>query len=65
MIKKDSAEYQKIMAQIEAASKGVAYEEPYDREINGDVYTIVGHNGTEYIALLNNQIKYIPAGDLF
>ena len=65
MIKKDSEEYQKIMAKIEAASSGVAYEEPYERVYKGENVVIYGYRNNEYIGVVNGRIIYIQAGDLF
>lgn len=65
MIKKDSEEYAKIMAQMEVSRGGTAYEEPYETLYEGKTVLIVGHKNGDYIGVLNGKIIYIQAGKLF
>lgn len=45
-------------------TKSVLYEEPYEREYNGEVITVIGHNGKDYMVILNNQIIMLTPKEL-
>jgi len=65
MLKKGSLENIRVAAQMDLSIDGVAYEEPYETVFNNETVLVLGHNNGEYVVMVNNQIEYVPAGDLF
>lgn len=55
--------FNELKARLKLKTEGVLYEEPYERRFGEVVVEIIGHDGSNYVAVLNNQIKIITPKD--